>query len=238
MDRARLTWRWASCPPRRHGSPLPCLVFPWCAQAEAAKWGLTHLEMGIVPTTTQLDLKVDQLGLRPGQETVVVNCSPRLGQLLGGIDGHGPGSGLALGGRAADPNSKSPYDSLIDTIRAIKPKVCTVVEHHLNRGASPFFLSRFYETIHYYLGLFDSLDAAVPRQHSAEKRILEKEVLGRAIVNSIASEGHWVRERGPSVGGFASEAQMLLRERMHIAGFVQRPVSQNQTNVAKQLLLT
>jgi len=144
----------------------------------------------------------------------------------------------------------------------------------------PFFLSRFYETVHYYLGLFDSLDAAVPRQHSAEKRVLEREVLGRAIVNSIASEGHWAREGGggegvckrgadaaegaharrgvcplprlpepdqrreaapADVSGVITEVALEYKTVLYNTAYSSTlcsTVSQNQTNVAQQLLQT
>jgi len=62
-------------------------------------------------------------------------------------------------------------------------------------------LSRFLEAVHHYVGVFESLDAAVGREHSHEQRVLEKEVLGRTIAASVACHGHWHRARLRTLNG-------------------------------------
>lgn len=106
--------------------------------------------------------------------------------------------------------------AVVRVIKALRPAVCTCVEYRVEAStssiastsgqpplsssarpplSSPHMLSRFLETIHHYVGIFESLDATVGRQLSHEQRVLEKDILGRTIAASVACHGHWHRSR-------------------------------------------
>ena len=150
------------------------------------------------------------LGLREG-EVVAVNCALRLHQLLD---------------ESVSPSN--PRNHVLRTIRALNPKICTLVEQHTNHN-SPFFLARFYEALYYYFSVFESIDAAIPRDDRA-RRLFEEQVLGKAIVNLVAAEGQERTER--------QEPLQQWQQRMRSAGLVPRPISARVVATVKALLRT
>eukprot|EP00850_Spirogloea_muscicola_P002713 SM000010S04351 [mRNA] locus=s10:1175921:1180505:+ [translate_table: standard] len=160
----------------------------------AVKWGVPF-EYEKVPSKLEA-VSSCMLNLREG-DAVAVNCALRLHQLLD---------------ETVTPSN--PRNAVLRTIHGLKPKVVTLVEQNTNHN-SPFFLARFYEALFYYAGLFDSIDASIPRDVTA-RRVFEQQVLGRAIVNVVAAEGQDRVERQESLGQW--------QRRMVSAGFIGRPL--------------
>jgi hypothetical protein len=62
----------------------------------------------------------------------------------------------------------------------------------------PFFMSRLHETIKHYSVQFDTLDVVIPDNFGENRLLLEKEIIGREILNIIACEGAMRVERHES----------------------------------------
>ena len=241
------------------------LPLPPC-QEEAARWSLPSLVIDVIPAPgTFAHLSVRHLRLIPG-EKVVVNLAMRLGQHLtdDGLDPpHTPSPPhLALDSLSA------PRAVIARLIADVRPAICTVVDltppnlaqTHASGGqatsgdpststsppsSSFFFLSRFYEALHYYAGMFDALEESVGFAQSSERQTLEREVLGRAIVTTIASEGHLpaLREQMRGRGGVDRQGPGEGREQRGMwgawlarVGMKPLPVSPNVIAVSAQLL--
>lgn len=156
----------------------------------------------------------------------------------------------------APPDSlTAPRAAIAQLVADLRPVLCTAVDLTppnlaqascrtlgSSGGARPsssfFFLSRFYEALHYYAGLFDALEESVGSAQSAERHTLEREVLGRAIVSTIASQGHLpVAKPGAEHSDKLDQGQRgtwgtwLAR-----AGLQPVPVSSNVIAVSAQLL--
>lgn len=118
-------------------------------------------------------------------------------------------------------------DEVLRSVRALKPKIFTIVEHEANHN-NPSFLGRFTEALHYYSTMFDSLEASNLPSESNEQ-VLAKMYLGREIYNIVACEDAARTER--------HENLVQWRLRLFKAGF--RPI-QLGLNVFKQasMLLT
>ncbi|PWZ05421.1 Protein SCARECROW [Zea mays] len=71
-------------------------------------------------------------------------------------------------------------------IQRLAPKVVTMVEQDLSQSGS--LLARFMDAIHYYLALFDSLDASYG-EDSPERHVVEQQLLAREIRNVLAVGG-------------------------------------------------
>ena len=82
--------------------------------------------------------------------------------------------------------------------------------------SAPFFMSRFRESVKHYSALYDSLEIALAPD-APERTILEREVLGRELLNIIACEGYARIER--------AEPYRQWQNRMERAGFVLRPLN-------------
>lgn len=80
---------------------------------------------------------------------------------------------------------------------------------------APFFVTRFREALHHFSSLFDILDTIIPRENR-ERMLIEKDMLGKEALNSIACEG-WERVERPE-----TYKQWQLRNMR--AGFVQVPL--------------
>ncbi|XP_052189958.1 scarecrow-like protein 14 [Diospyros lotus] len=82
---------------------------------------------------------------------------------------------------------RSPRDAVLNLIRRINPDIFI---HGVVNGTynSPFFVSRFRESLFDFSSKFDMLDANLPR-HNQDRIILEREIYGQAILNIIACEG-------------------------------------------------
>ncbi|WCJ25230.1 GRAS family transcription factor family protein [Euphorbia peplus] len=114
------------------------------------------------------DLQPEILDLRPAEiETVAVNSVFELHRLLARSGG---------------------MDKVLSSIKAMKPKIVTIVEQEANHNG-PVFVDRFTEALHYYSSLFDSLEGSglpVP----SEDLVMSELYLGRQICNVVACEGN------------------------------------------------
>ncbi|KAK4804401.1 hypothetical protein SAY86_004218 [Trapa natans] len=120
----------------------------------------------------------------------------------------------------------NPRDGLLRLVKSLSPKVTTLVEQESNTNTTPL-LTRFVETLDYYLAMFESVDAALPRDQRV--RIdMERHCLARDIVNIIACEGKERVERHELFGKWKS--------RLTMAGFKQYPLSSYVTSVIRNLL--
>ncbi|CAN6363661.1 unnamed protein product [Urochloa humidicola] len=80
----------------------------------------------------------------------------------------------------------SPRDTVLSNIQKMRPDV--FIQSIFNYSCGSSFLSRFREALFYYMALFDTLDATMPRE-SPSRLVLEQIVLGRSALNVIACEG-------------------------------------------------
>ncbi|KAK8546642.1 hypothetical protein V6N13_067843 [Hibiscus sabdariffa] len=152
------------------------------------------------------DLEAEMLEIRPPEvEVVAVNSVFELHRLL------------------ARPGG---FEKVISSIKAMKPKILTVVEQEANHNG-PVFLDRFTEALHYYSSLFDSLEGsgvAPPSQDLAMSELY----LGRQICNVVACEGMDRVER--------QEPLSQWRSRMETAGFSAVHLGSNAYKQASMLL--
>ena len=111
-------------------------------------------------------------------------------------------------------------------VKALSPRVVTLVEQESNTNTTPF-LTRFSEAMEYYSAVFESAEQALPRR-SGELEAIERGRLAAGIVNVVACEGKERVERGEVLGKW--------RSRFMMAGFNQRPLSGHVNLVIKALL--
>lgn len=163
------------------------------------------------------DLEPSMLDIKPIEyETVAVNSVFEFHRLL------------------ARPGA---IDKVLKTIKAMKPKIVTVVEQEANHNG-PVFLDRFNEALHYYSTLFDSLEGCSGRggvveqqqqQQGNQQDVMMTEVyLGRQICNVVACEGTERVER--------HETLVQWRGRMESAGFAAVHLGSNAYKQASMLL--
>ncbi|KAJ6707420.1 hypothetical protein OIU85_027746 [Salix viminalis] len=158
------------------------------------------------PQPDNTDALQQMLGLLPPEvEAVAVNSVFELHRLLarpGGID------------------------KVLGSIKAMRPKIVTVVEQEANHN-SPVFLDRFTEALHYYSSLFDSLEGSgmIPR---SQDLVMSELYLGRHICNVVACEGADRVER--------HEALAQWRTRLDSAGFDPVHLGSNAFKQASMLL--
>ncbi|KAI4365028.1 hypothetical protein MLD38_021050 [Melastoma candidum] len=108
-------------------------------------------------------------------------------------------------------------DRILRLIKSLMPKVVTLLEQESNTNTSPF-IPRFLEMLDYYTAMFESIDAARPRDD--KKRIsAEQHCVARDIVNMVACEGADRVERHELLGKW--------RSRLTMAGFHQLPLSRS-----------
>ncbi|XP_062022682.1 scarecrow-like protein 1 [Rosa rugosa] len=117
-------------------------------------------------------------------------------------------------------------DQLLRLAKSLRPKLVTVVEQDVNTNTTPFF-PRFVEAYNYYSAVFDSLEAAIPRE-SQDRMNVEKQCLARDIVNIVACEGEERIERYEVAGKW--------RARMAMAGFTSTPMSRSVTDSIRDLI--
>lgn len=159
-------------------------------------------KFGVSLTFKALDLNVfkltsDAVGVR-NDEVLVVNLAFKLFKL--------PDESVT---------TENLRDELLRSVKALSPKVVTVVEQDMNCNTAPF-LPRVNEVLKYYGALFDSLDATLSRDNVDRIRI--EEGLSRKMCNSVACEGKDRVERCEVFGKW--------RARMGMAGFVAKRMSQ------------
>ncbi|PKU65304.1 DELLA protein SLN1 [Dendrobium catenatum] len=119
-------------------------------------------------------------------------------------------------------------EKVLATIRAVKPRIVTVVEQEANHNAGPF-MERFTEALHYYSTMFDSLEGGAGAAGEAQQDQLMSEVyLGRQICNVVACEGSERTER--------HETLTQWRTRMGGAGFEPVHIGSNAFKQASMLL--
>ncbi|XP_050370343.1 scarecrow-like protein 21 [Argentina anserina] len=117
-------------------------------------------------------------------------------------------------------------DRLLRVVKSLSPKVVTLVEQESNTNTAPF-CPRFAEAFSYYRAVFDSIDAALPREDK-ERINVEQHCLAREIVNIIACEGVERVER--------TELLSKWRSRFIMAGFSPYPLSTIINATIKTLL--
>lgn len=105
-------------------------------------------------------------------------------------------------------------DELLRRVKALSPKVVTVVEQETNTNTAPF-VARVNLACEYYGVLFESLEATEWKDISERVRI--EEGLGRKMANSVAWEGRDRVERCEVFGKW--------RARMSMAGFESKSMS-------------
>lgn len=154
-------------------------------------------------TEAQLQLRDD--------ETLVVNCMFRLRNLLD-----------------ETVMASSPRKMVLSRIHSLNPKIFImgVISAGYN---SPFFMARFRETINHFSALYDAIHTTVPPDANL-RRLAEKEILGREILNILACEGTERIER--------AETYRHWQSRAINAGFKQLPLDPAITAKAQELLKT
>lgn len=123
-------------------------------------------------------------------------------------------------------NSHNHRDRLLRLSKHLSPKVVTLVEQEFSTNSAPF-LQRFIETMNYYLAVFESIDAVLPRDHK-ERINVEQHCLAREVVNLIACEGEERVER--------HELLNKWRKRFTAVGFTPYPLSSVINSSIKDLL--
>ncbi|KAJ8566086.1 hypothetical protein K7X08_030563 [Anisodus acutangulus] len=106
-------------------------------------------------------------------------------------------------------------DRLLRLVKSLSPKIVTLVEQESNTNTSAF-LPRFRETMDYYTAMFESIDAARPRDDK-QRISAEEHCVARDVVNIIACEGADRVERHELFGKWGM--------RLRMAGFTQCPLS-------------
>ncbi|KAI4294886.1 hypothetical protein MLD38_040824 [Melastoma candidum] len=117
-------------------------------------------------------------------------------------------------------------DRILRLIKSLSPKVVTLLEQESNTNTSPF-IPRFLEMLDYYTAMFESIDAARPRDD--KKRIsAEQHCVARDIVNMVACEGSDRVERHELLGKW--------RLRFAMAGFHQLQLSRSVGDAVGRML--
>ncbi|CAL5411804.1 unnamed protein product [Camellia sinensis] len=106
-------------------------------------------------------------------------------------------------------------DRLLRLVKSLSPKVMILVEQESNTNTAAF-VPRFKETLDYYMAMFESIDAARPRDDK-QRISAEEHCVARDIVNIIACEGAERVERHEPFGKW--------RSRLMMAGFMPCPMS-------------
>uniref|UniRef100_A0A5B7A4F3 DELLA protein n=1 Tax=Davidia involucrata TaxID=16924 RepID=A0A5B7A4F3_DAVIN len=118
-------------------------------------------------------------------------------------------------------------DKVLSSIKAIRPKIVTIVEQEANHNGM-VFLDRFNEALHYYSTLFDSLEGSGLTQPNSQDSVMSELFLGRQICNVVACEGTERVER--------HETLTQWRARMSSAGFDPVHLGSNSFKQASMLL--
>jgi hypothetical protein len=109
---------------------------------------------------------------------------------------------------------KSPRNVVLHLIRKINPDIFTlsIVNGSYN---SPFFATRFREALFQFSAIYDMLDTVIPRENEW-RTMLEREIMGREVMNVVACEGLERVER--------PETYKMWQVRNIKAGFKQLPL--------------
>ncbi|XP_057441049.1 scarecrow-like protein 21 [Lotus japonicus] len=153
--------------------------------------------------TSPSEVQLQDLEIRP-EEAIAVNFAMMLH--------HVPDESVDTQNQGWSQNHRN---RLLRLAKCLSPKVVTLVEQESNTNNLPF-LPRFVETMNYYLAVFESIDAALPREHK-ERINVEQHCLAREVVNLVACEGAERVER--------HELLKKWRSRFEMAGFTPYPLS-------------
>ena len=166
-------------------------------------------------------------------EFKIVVVTQRLAELTRESLGCGPDDSLAVNfafklNRIPDESVsiENPRDELLRRVKALAPRVVTVVEQEMNGNTAPF-IARVAESCSYYGALFDSVESALGRENSG--RVKVEGGLSRRMCNSVACEGRDRVERCEVFGKW--------RARMGMAGFKSKPLSQSVAESIKSRLV-
>ncbi|XP_020584529.1 DELLA protein SLR1-like [Phalaenopsis equestris] len=118
-------------------------------------------------------------------------------------------------------------EKVLSTVRAVKPRIVTVIEQEANHNAGPF-MERFTEALHYYSTMFDSLEGGVSVGEGQQDQLMSEVYLGRQICNVVACEGSERTERHETLNQW--------RARMGSAGFEPVHLGSNAFKQASMLL--
>lgn len=158
-------------------------------------------------TNSLADLDAKMLDIRPSNvETVAVNSVFELHRLL------------------ARPGA---IDKVLDSIKAMRPKIVTVVEQEADHNGD-VFLDRFNEALHYYSTMFDSLESSELTQPNTQDLVMTELYLGGQICNVVACDGAERVER--------HEKLARWRVRMGSGGFEPAHLGSNAFKQASMLL--
>nr|CAD1832677.1 unnamed protein product [Ananas comosus var. bracteatus] len=116
-------------------------------------------------------------------------------------------------------------EKVLGTVRALRPRVFTVVEQEANHNAGSF-RDRFTEALHYYSTVFDSLEGC--GSAGSSDRVMAEAYVGREIANVVGCEGPERTER--------HETLAQWRGRMGRAGFHPVPIGSDAFKQASTLL--
>jgi hypothetical protein len=119
-------------------------------------------------------------------------------------------------------DAASPRDTVLNNIKKMRPDV--FIQSIMNRSNGSSSLSRFRETLFYYMALFDMLDATIPRE-SKSRLVFEKAILGCYAFNGISCEGMDLVER--------PEKYRQWQNRNQRAGLRQLPLKSSIVKVVK-----
>ncbi|XP_058755645.1 scarecrow-like protein 34 [Vicia villosa] len=83
--------------------------------------------------------------------------------------------------------ANSPRDAVLHLIRKINPVIFaqSIVNGSYN---SPFFATRFREALFHFSAIYDNYDTVIPRENKY-RMMMEKESVGREVMNVVACEG-------------------------------------------------
>lgn len=155
-----------------------------------------------IPSNNWETIRVEDLKL-DSNDVLVVNCFYRFNNLLD-----------------ETVEESSPRDAVLRLIRKMNPNIFV---HSVVNGSyhAPFFITRFREALFHFSALYDALDVNLPRD-SDERMMLEREFLGRQIMNVVACEGVQRVER--------PETYKQWQVRCMRAGFKQLPLDKEIMN--------
>jgi hypothetical protein len=129
-------------------------------------------------------------------DVLVVNCIHRLRHLMdetGSVD---------------DPDRPSPRRTVLRQFQSLAPRIALVGVMNASMNA-PFFVSRFREALYHYSSKFDMMETTtVGDRENAQRLLVEREIMGRDILNVVACEG---RERVERPETYRQWQDRLLR---------------------------
>ncbi|CAN8244557.1 unnamed protein product [Cochlearia groenlandica] len=155
------------------------------------------VKFNVVASLKLGDLSRESLGCDP-QETLAVNLAFKLFRV--------PDESVC---------TENPRDELLRRVKALNPRVVTLVEQEMNSNTAPF-LGRVTEACACYGALLDSVETTVPSTNSDRTKV--EEGIGRKLINAVACDGVDRIERCEVFGKW--------RMRMSMAGFEILPVSE------------